>query len=340
MSPNDVFLLYACCVPVRGARRSVICDLQRGRYRFIPNGLYEILTAKRAWQTERIRAVYGEKHNDILAEYFIVLEREGFGFWCDDPERFPPLSSEWNVPQKITNAILDADVESRHNYDKILGELDDLGCKAVEFRIFFSCGLDHLRDLVKLTNGRRLRSVTFIVGFSSDLTDSALVELCRENPRVSQLTVHSAPENLVVRVEGVAQSVIFVSQAIDSPTCCGQVHPGYFSVNTATWSEAQRWNTCLNRKIAVDVRGEIKNCPSLQKSFGNVSISSLHNALAQSDFPALWSINKDQIEICKDCEFRYMCTDCRAYLSDQQNLYSKPSKCLYDPYTAEWRESE
>jgi hypothetical protein len=63
----------------------------------------------------------------------------------------------------------------------------------------------------------------------------------------------------------------------------------------------------------------------------------LHSALAQRDFAALWSINKDQITVCKDCEFRYVCTDCRAYLLDAGDLYSKPSKCTYDPYTAEWR---
>lgn len=336
MSSRDVFLLFACCVPVRGARRSVICDLQRGRYRFIPNGLYEILTTKRAWSLERIKAAYGGKHDDVLAEYFEVLEREGLGFWCDDPERFPTLSPEWRSPQKITNAIVDADADSRHDYDRILSELDDLGCTAVELRIFFPCGLGYLRNLVALTNGRRLRAVNLLVGYSADLAESTLAELCRENPRISRLTVHSAPEGLIVRIGDTAQSLVFVSEKVDSPTCCGEIHRGYFSVNTATWSEAQQWNTCLNRKIAVDAKGEIKNCPSLQRSFGNIAVSSLHSALAHHEFPELWAINKDQIEICRDCEFRYICTDCRAYLSDRENLYSKPSKCSYDPYLAEW----
>jgi hypothetical protein len=42
--------------------------------------------------------------------------------------------------------------------------------------------------------------------------------------------------------------------------------------------------------------------------------------------------------VCKDCEFRYICTDCRAYLEDPYNEYSKPLKCGYDPYTGEWSE--
>ena len=132
----------------------------------------------------------------------------------------------------------------------------------------------------------------------------------------------------------------YIPQVIDSHRCCGQIHPAYFVTNLEAFSEAQKHNSCLNRKISIDARGEIKNCPSLPRSFGNAREASLHSALAQRDFTALWSINKDQIAVCKDCEFRYICTDCRAYLSDPSDLYAKPSKCTYDPYTAEWRDAE
>jgi hypothetical protein len=47
---------------------------------------------------------------------------------------------------------------------------------------------------------------------------------------------------------------------------------------------------------------------------------------------------KDQIEVCKDCEFRYICTGCRAYLEDPEDIHSKPLKCGYNPYTCEWEE--
>jgi len=49
-----------------------------------------------------------------------------------------------------------------------------------------------------------------------------------------------------------------------------------------------------------------------------------------------WNITKDQIDICKDCEFRHICTDCRAYIEDPKNIYSKPLKCGYNPYTNDW----
>jgi SPASM domain peptide maturase of grasp-with-spasm system len=103
------------------------------------------------------------------------------------------------------------------------------------------------------------------------------------------------------------------------------------------FTESQRHNSCLNRKLSVDARGEIRNCPSMERSFGNVRDTSLHSALLHRDFRELWALNKDQVEVCKDCEFRYICVDCRAYIVNPDDRHSKPAKCGYDPYTATWR---
>jgi hypothetical protein len=60
------------------------------------------------------------------------------------------------------------------------------------------------------------------------------------------------------------------------------------------------------------------------------------SAINNDNFKTLWSINKDSTLICRDCEFRYICTDCRAYLMDPDLINSKPLKCSYDPYLAKW----
>ncbi len=73
-------------------------------------------------------------------------------------------------------------------------------------------------------------------------------------------------------------------------------------------------------------------------SFGNIFDTKISTVIQKSDFVEKWLINKDQIEICRDCEFRYNCMDCRAYLEDPSNNYSKPLKCGYSPYTNVWEE--
>ena len=77
--------------------------------------------------------------------------------------------------------------------------------------------------------------------------------------------------------------------------------------------------------------------------FGNIKNTSLEEALGQPDFKKYWNLTKDHIEVCKDCEFRYICTDCRAYTERTHTRsegldISKPLKCGYNPYTGEWEE--
>ena len=40
---NTYFKLFASCIPVLGVERSIVCDLQRSNFLFIPNILVEIL---------------------------------------------------------------------------------------------------------------------------------------------------------------------------------------------------------------------------------------------------------------------------------------------------------
>ncbi len=329
------FLLFACCVPVRGARRSVVCDLQRGTYQLIPNGLFEILTEHRGQSPAAIKAAYDHEHDFEIDGYFDFLRRHELGFTTAEPERFPPLALDYQVPSRITNAIVDVDDGSEHDYGTIFRQLDDLGCVAVELRFFTPRRLDEVCAALAPTRGGRLRSIDLLLAYTPELDEAAGLDRIAADKRVSSVTVHSAPAVRDFVLEG-GVAVTYLRQAIDSPACCGQVHPRHFIVNIAAYSEAQHHNSCLSRKVAIDARGDIRNCPSLPRSYGNVRGTSLHAALAQRDFTALWSINKDQIEVCKDCEFRYICTDCRAYLTGAGDRYAKPAKCGYDPYTAVW----
>jgi SPASM domain peptide maturase of grasp-with-spasm system len=329
------FVLFACCIPVRGARRSVLCDLQRRTYRLIPNGLYDILTEQSGQTIAAIKAAYGHEFDREIDGYFEFLLEHELGFFTDEPERFPPLDPTYETPSRVTNAIIDVDAASRHDYAAIFSQLDDLGCQAVELRCFVPLSLSALREALAPTRRGRLRAINLLVAHTPEIASEAFAPFIEAERRLSSILVHSAPAPRQETL-GRAVPVTFVRQAIDSSACCGVVQPRHFAINIETWSEARTANSCLNRKIAIDAGGEIRNCPSLPQSYGNASDTSLHSALARRDFKRLWDINKDQIEVCKDCEFRTICIDCRAYLTDPNNPYSKPAKCTYDPYTAQW----
>jgi|SRR5215471_7715822 len=332
---SQVFRLFANCLPVRGARRSLVCDLQKGRGQFIPNDLYEILTEMRDLPLSQIKAHYDNEQEQTLDEYFGLLVDQEYGFWCDEPERFPDLELSWDRPEPVTNAIVDVDRNSNHDFASIFDQLDELGCLAVQVRGYDEMPVAEVERILEAGAGTRFRHMDFVLKFQPELTGDRLLELAGRYQVISRILVHSSPAASKVE-PGLLPMVIRFHKEAFTPDSCGEIAPGYFSITTDHFTEALRFNTCLNRKISVSVDGEIKGCPAMGHSCGNINQVRLEEAMKHPVLVQIGSITKDQIAVCRDCEFRYVCTDCRAFTAAPGDLYSKPAKCSYDPYTAKW----
>jgi len=75
--------------------------------------------------------------------------------------------------------------------------------------------------------------------------------------------------------------------------------------------------------------------------YGNIFEDDLLKIVSEKEFQKMWGITKDKIDVCKVCEFRDICTDCRAFTeSAEDQLLSKPLKCGYDPYKGLWEKWE
>lgn len=76
----------------------------------------------------------------------------------------------------------------------------------------------------------------------------------------------------------------------------------------------------------------------MTNSFGSFKKENLQTVVSSKEFQRLWNVKKDDVKVCQDCEYRYVCTDCRAFIENPEDLHSKPLKCGYNPYTNEWEE--
>ena len=124
----------------------------------------------------------------------------------------------------------------------------------------------------------RLRSIDLLTAYDPELTPETLTTLAADYRRISSIVVHSSPEDRALPPSRTGVTVLYRREVVDSPRCCGQIHPDYFVTNLETFAEAQKHNTCLNRKISLDARGEIKNCPSMARSYGNARQVPLHSS--------------------------------------------------------------
>ena len=55
-----------------------------------------------------------------------------------------------------------------------------------------------------------------------------------------------------------------------------------------------------------------------------------------SNTQKLWNASKDKIDICKDCEYRYMCYDPRVPIERKDGSWYYETECSYNPYIAKW----
>lgn len=335
---NKHFRLFANCIPVKGASRSIICDLQRGRYHFITNDLFSILNSQDKLSIADIVDYYGIENREIINDYFTFLESEEYIFFCDfiELDFFPKLDLTWDNPSTITNAIIDTDYISNHDYPSIFKQLDSLGCNALQLRFFCEISIEELSNTLRFLDTSSITSIELFLPYSTDLTEGKVIKFANEHLRVNLIVIHSYFEQK--KIEDVSLPycyILFTDDQIKGEDHCGFISKEYFSIGIESFTEAQSFNSCLNRKISIDKGGFIKNCPSMISSFGHIQDNRLEDILLNTNFTDVWNVNKDQIDICNDCEFRYICTDCRAITIDNLH-YSKPLKCSYDPYNEIW----
>ena len=346
----DYFMhLYADCIPVKGASRSVICDLTRNELIFLPSEYFEVLQYLVSDKIGKLlNDVECEEEKRSVIEFIDFLEQNELITFLKDPAMFPAIEERWDMPAIIQNAIIDVET-IYHDFDKIFNELDDLGCPFVQIRSFSDLlTLEDIYRVLSSSQHKSIQSVELIIKYGPDFADEVYIKLVEDQPIISNLTIHSAPAERQITVnygcdevagKNIQKQIFLVSQRIDSNLHCGNI--SVKALNAPSFSnffEMKLYNGCLNRKVSIDASGEIKNCPSMPVSYGNIKDTCLSSAIHTAGFKDKWKITKDQIEICKDCEFRYVCSDCRAYLENPEDIYSKPLKCGYNPYTAVWEE--
>ncbi len=95
---------------------------------------------------------------------------------------------------------------------------------------------------------------------------------------------------------------------------------------------SQYFNPCLGHQAAVDTDGTIKPCLWSRQVLGNLSRDNLKDMIISGVFDEYWELTKDRIEICRHCEKRFFCSDCRVSCNQVgENPNGKPSYCDYNP---------
>ena len=62
--------------------------------------------------------------------------------------------------------------------------------------------------------------------------------------------------------------------------------------------------------------------------------------IKDKEFTKYWHSKKNDTLICKDCEFRNLCSDNRVPHLNSKNVWTHSQECEYNPYISKWNDEE
>lgn len=129
---------------------------------------------------------------------------------------------------------------------------------------------------------------------------------------------------------------LVVEKKSDQPFVCRE----HINSDHSLYLESLHRHSYFNQKLHIETNGNLKNTPETDWVIGNLNdnkvLEELPSRIAQSEFQRYWKVTKDSCDVCKDCEFRYMCVDNRLPIKRNSNEWFHASECNYNPYLGKW----
>ncbi|UZT98904.1 grasp-with-spasm system SPASM domain peptide maturase [Chryseobacterium fluminis] len=323
------FYLHKDCFIVNGIKYMIICDTFNEKYVHILKNMAVDCTSKTI------------NKNTETVDLISFLEKEHYGSY-NKSENVLDKDLIWFSPRIINEVIVACSKKLISKKIILLNLIGDLNNQYLQLRFNPDfADLTELEGFLELFNSSAVRTIELMLyynNFNQDLLQSIVIKYSR----VQVVFLYNAPENNIYTEKEGLLTFVRVKNNVINEKFCGLIEENYFSTDLKTFSKSNLFNSCLKEKLYIDENLNFRTCPALQYSYGNLLDVTKKEVFEHPLFNRYRNITKDKIEVCKDCEFRYICTDCRAY-TERTHInegldISKPLKCGYDPYTGEWEE--
>lgn len=119
-----------------------------------------------------------------------------------------------------------------------------------------------------------------------------------------------------------------------------QVTENIFSIGYITFRRLRSMNVISNR-LFIQRNGDIFPCWHETKNrMGNIKGHSIVAMVESEEVQKIWTLTKDHIEKCKNCEFRYACLNSQIFRKSVNKYSSQPMNCFYNPDKGEWEKKD
>jgi len=332
------YILPVTCVPVKGYCRSVIYDLNRNDFNFIPNFLYYILM-----KIKNNEKLSKDEADIFFTEYQeFLLENE---YIVDIPpnlhKNFNNLDKSWLVPYHIGFVFLKISTRNINVLNALVLDLEEKFFTRYLTFILEDCSL--LADLSEFIKNYKSKTVQYykiiITNFELSNDKNDILKLCEiERVQTIKLNINQNInyEDNIKSLQTTDKIIITNYENQDIYKLWEIVNPNNFTLNISMFMEAQKYNTFFNKKVFIDDENNFH----LTYNFNNTEPTTLILDMIFNDEISLWKVKKDLIDVCKDCEFRYMCVDYRIPEQRDDKTWYFKSECTYNPYISKWEHEE
>lgn len=331
---NNYYMQFSNCIAIKGYSRTAIYDLQRTRYILVDNHFAGLLSKyENKIPINKIKGKW--KH------YIDKLIEDEWGFLTTKSltNLFPPLSLEWKHYAEITNAQIDLcnnDEDINRFFSSLLPQLEALSCKTFQINFLNHIHYEHLFSFLERFSDTQVHLLVIFLPYNLIISNEAN-NLYKMQPRLNYLCFYSCPPNLDGTIKN---GKSFYSDMDINVRNNNIISMKYFTANITFFSESQHFNTYYNRKLCISADGEIKNTPEQLCVYGNIRNTLLSEVLKNKEFKSLWTIHKEMIDVCKECEYRHMCVDACNLIKRKDNTWYRSKECNYNPYICKWSHEE
>lgn len=340
---HKLFMLYSNCIPVRGISESIICDVERRAFLPVVNELFEILEKNQdlSLPVSLLKKHYKNKYDNGIDAFFNYLEKLGYGFYTDEPENFPSLSMEWEVPFKLTNAVITVSRSSFNISKDAVRDIVSIGCLAIELIFYDDTSIDEIVEFIGLIKNSKTSCVHLCFKWNINIRNEEIISLFSGNMMIGKIIIHSSTEDHFVPGEFPSNMKNIIQQTRKHPVdlLIPNCSKHGLVLNISSFIEANSYNLGLNKRICIDINGDVKNDFSHTKVFGNINDQQICDIVNRTELCYLWNINKNLVEKCKDCQYRYMCVDF-SDIKFEEGKYYTINECQFDPYNNKWQSRE
>lgn len=329
---NKNFILFQCCIPIKGINGGVIVDFQRKSIYKVSNQIIDILNEyKNKNLLELFFDFRSDKHN--LKKYIRFFIDNELIIITENPNAFPAIEPAYVKPYQLEIITIEVLELCYYSDSFFRNTLDELGTKCLRLIIRKNIN-GNLEHILKCLEYSKIQSITLFLEYENGL-DLIMKKIKKHNPRVSSIIFYNFKIKSKIKQNGL---IYYEPMPLEDVLYKGIQGANNFSLNINTYIESLKHNVGFNKTIFIDHFGNIKRHLLDEKKYGNISNKKdIENALKEEAIIKFWNITKDITEICKDCEFRYICTDTRIPLKiDGKKIYSHSKTCNYDPFSGKW----